>query len=64
MAARQARGPVDYDHNKYAALLHAKPIDPISTYDVLTVLQSRWNATPETAKRNRGNSGRSEGSGA
>lgn len=36
---------------KYAAPLHAKPVDQMSTDDVLAVLQPRWNATPETAKR-------------
>jgi integrase len=38
----------------YAAALRAKPIDAITTEDVLGVLQPLWLAKPETASRLRG----------
>jgi integrase len=38
----------------YAALLRAKPVDTISTEDVLAVLKPIWTDKPETASRLRG----------
>lgn len=38
----------------YAAPLRAKPVDTVSTDDVLAVLKSIWTAKPETASRLRG----------
>lgn len=38
----------------YAALLRVKPVDTISTDDVLAVLKPIWTAKPETASRLRG----------
>lgn len=39
---------------RYAMPIRAKPIDDISTQDVLDVLQPLWQRTPETAERLRG----------
>lgn len=39
---------------KYAQPIRAKPVDEISTQDVLDVLQPLWQRTPETAERLRG----------
>lgn len=39
---------------KYAAPLHAMPLDAIGTDDVLAVLKPLWSRTPETAERLRG----------
>ena len=38
----------------YAAPLRAKPVDTVSTDDVLAVLKPLWTAKPETASRLRG----------
>jgi integrase len=39
---------------RYAQPIRAKPVDEISTQDVLDVLQPLWQRTPETAERLRG----------
>src|SRR5262249_17030777 len=39
---------------RYAGPLSAKPVDAISTNDVLEVLKPLWNEKPETASRLRG----------
>lgn len=39
---------------RYAEPIRAKPVDEISTQDVLDVLQPLWQRTPETAERLRG----------
>jgi integrase len=39
---------------RYAEPIRAKPVDEISTQDVLDVLQPLWRRTPETAERLRG----------
>ncbi len=39
---------------KYAASIRARPVDEITTKEVLDVLQPLWKRTPETAERLRG----------
>lgn len=39
---------------KYAKPMRGKPVDEITTQDVLDVLQGLWKGTPETAERLRG----------
>lgn len=38
----------------YAGALHAKPVDVITTEDVLAILMPIWSTKPETASRTRG----------
>jgi len=39
---------------KYAAPIRSRMVETISTHDILEVLQTRWQRTPETAERLRG----------
>jgi len=38
----------------YAASLHEKPVDTITTADILAILKPIWTTKPETASRVRG----------